>query len=70
MSAPWSSLLKLDGLSDADKKLVLKRIAQEIETNPQIRKILQRSTKQLRDRLQQKPQEQPANVTTLKKREL
>jgi hypothetical protein len=70
MSAPWSTLLELDGMTEADKKLILKRVAQEIETNPQIRKILRRSTKALKDRLKQKQAPQAENVTTLKKREL
>ena len=65
MSAPWSTLLELDGLSAADKKLILKRVAHEIETNPAIRKILRRSTKQLKDLLAGKPLS--GNVTAFKK---
>ena len=68
MSAPWSTL-ELQGLSEADKRLIMKRVQQEIMTNPAIRKILRRSTKALKDRLAQKPVVAAGNVTALKKRD-
>jgi hypothetical protein len=67
MGSVWS-LIELEDLTKADKKLLKEHVAHEIANNLQIKKILRQKTRVLKNRLAKtKVQASSANVLPIRK---